>query len=173
MLPTTGAEPSPGNDLSGFSVIGSGSTSDSRYFEFSGEEKQAYFWTATVYEEKKAMMRRLFWDSPVSNRFFSDMHMGYSLRLCTPLQTYDKVDKVDDTAGITTAQQSSIITVSDQQVTIHTDRPTAIRLITTDGRILLRQTVDTTTTLPLNKGVTIIQVTIDGKKYIRKITVAH
>lgn len=91
-LDTTNADPVPGNDLSGFSAIGAGSTSDSKYFEFSGDEKQAYFWTTTPYEEKKSMMRRLYWDSAVSNRWFAEQHMGFSIRIYTPLSTFEQVD---------------------------------------------------------------------------------
>lgn len=69
-----------GNNLSGLNVFPCGSTSESKYMDYSGKGRQAYFWTSTSYETKTAMFRRLYYDENFTNRWYEKKSYGYSVR---------------------------------------------------------------------------------------------
>lgn len=69
-----------GNDLSGLNILPFGSTSESKYMDYSGKERQAYIWTSTAYDNKTAMFRRLYYDETFLNRWYENKTFGYSVR---------------------------------------------------------------------------------------------
>ena len=82
-VPDEGAVLKQGNNLTGFNARPMGSTSQSKYMDYSAEGYQAYFWTSSIYE-KSALFRRFFWDEDIANRFFESKNYGYSVRCVQP-----------------------------------------------------------------------------------------
>lgn len=82
-VPDEGAVLKQGNNLTGFNARPMGSTSQSKYMDYSAEGHQAYFWTSSIYE-KSALFRRFFWDEDIANRFFESKNYGYSVRCVQP-----------------------------------------------------------------------------------------
>lgn len=64
----------------GFNALAGGSTSKSKWMDYSGMGKQAYFWTSTQYEDKTAIFRRLYYDENFINRWYEEKIYGYSIR---------------------------------------------------------------------------------------------
>ncbi len=75
-----GSKSGNGNNLSGLNIKAYGSTSESKFMDFSGITRQAYFWTTQGYEAKTAMFRRLYFDEVFTNRWFENKSYGYSVR---------------------------------------------------------------------------------------------
>lgn len=69
-----------GNNLTGFNAFAYGSTSESKYMDYSGKGRQAYFWTTQQYEDKTAIFRRIYWDENFTNRWYEGKTYGYSVR---------------------------------------------------------------------------------------------
>lgn len=82
--PEPGAVLKQGNNFTGLDIRPYGSTSASKYFDYSAQGLQAYFWTTTDYgTEAEAFFRRMFWDSDIINRFYEKAFMGFSVRCVT------------------------------------------------------------------------------------------
>lgn len=81
-------KPGDGNNLSGLNIYACGSTSESKFMDFSGKGRQAYFWTTDEYEEKTAMFRRFYYDEVFVNQWFENMNYGYSIRCVIDLDKF-------------------------------------------------------------------------------------
>lgn len=81
--PEPGAVLKQGNNLSGLNVRPTGSTSTSKYMDYSGKGLQAYFWSRSTYDDQ-AMFRRVYWDQDITNRFHEKKQYGYSVRCMRP-----------------------------------------------------------------------------------------
>lgn len=66
--------------LTGFDAIAAGSTSTSKWLDYSGKERQAYFWTSTPSGIKNAKFRRLYYDENFINSWEEVKTFGYSVR---------------------------------------------------------------------------------------------
>lgn len=167
-LSTTDAYPVEANDLSGFSAIGSGSTSDSKYFEFSGDDKQAYFWTKTPYEEDQAMMRRFYWDSAVSNRWFWKMYTGMSIRCFTELSTYKTL--AGEVTSAQNIEEGFGVKVIDNKLTIVSPSTAQVAIFDMNGTMIYNGTMNNGQSIDLPEGNNlVVKAIVNGQTIIQKI----
>lgn len=90
VMPDEGAVLKPGNNLTGFNARPTGSTSQSKYMDYSAEGHQAYFWTSSPYDHE-ALFRRFYWDADISNRWYESRNYGYSVRCVQPAKKVEIV----------------------------------------------------------------------------------
>lgn len=96
-FPEPGAVLKQGNNLTGFNARPCGSTSKSKYMDYSAEGLQAYFWTSSTYEEQ-ALFRRFYWDADIANRFYESKNFGYSVRCMKPATQVQIIHPTPQTA---------------------------------------------------------------------------
>lgn len=124
-VPDEGAVLKQGNNLTGFNARPMGSTSQSKWMDYSAEGLQAYFWTSSTYENN-ALFRRFYWDEDIANRFFESKNYGYSVRCVQPAT---KVEIVPSAPQVITGVQL--------ESGINAQTPFMIRAVSKSGEIVV------------------------------------
>ena len=140
-VPDEGAVLKQGNNLTGFNARPMGSTSQSKYMDYSAEGYQAYFWTSSIYE-KSALFRRFFWDEDIANRFFESKNYGYSVRCVQPAT---KVEIVP------TAPQ--VISGVQLESGVNAQTPFMIRAVSKSGEIVVTDASGAKHTFTVDKSI--------------------
>ncbi|WP_418313361.1 FISUMP domain-containing protein [Porphyromonas sp.] len=140
-VPDEGAVLKQGNNLTGFNARPMGSTSQSKYMDYSAEGYQAYFWTSSIYE-KSALFRRFFWDEDIANRFFESKNYGYSVRCVQPAT---KVEIVP------TAPQ--VISGIQLESGVNAQTPFMIRAVSKSGEIVVTDASGAKHTFTVDKSI--------------------
>lgn len=140
-VPDEGAVLKQGNNLTGFNARPMGSTSQSKYMDYSAEGYQAYFWTSSIYE-KSALFRRFFWDEDIANRFFESKNYGYSVRCVQPAT---KVEIVPSAPQVISGVQL--------ESGINAQTPFMIRAVSKSGEIVVTDASGAKHTFTVDKSI--------------------
>ena len=140
-VPDEGAVLKQGNNLTGFNARPMGSTSQSKYMDYSAEGYQAYFWTSSIYE-KSALFRRFFWDEDIANRFFESKNYGYSVRCVQPAT---KVEIVPSAPQVISGIQL--------ESGINAQTPFMIRAVSKSGEIVVTDASGAKHTFTVDKSI--------------------
>ena len=120
-----GAVLKQGNNLTGFNARPMGSTSQSKWMDYSAEGLQAYFWTSSTYENN-ALFRRFYWEQDIVNRWHESKNYGYSVRCVQPAT---KVEIVPSAPQVITGVQL--------ESGINAQTPFMIRAVSKSGEIVV------------------------------------
>lgn len=165
-VPDEGAVLKQGNNLTGFNARPMGSTSQSKYMDYSAEGYQAYFWTSSIYE-KSALFRRFFWDEDIANRFFESKNYGYSVRCVQPAT---KVEIVP------TAPQ--VISGVQLESGVNAQTPFMIRAVSKSGEIVVTDASGAKHTFTVDKSIDQLMggvgtlVSLPASEYNDKLTIS-
>lgn len=165
-VPDEGAVLKQGNNLTGFNARPMGSTSQSKYMDYSAEGYQAYFWTSSIYE-KSALFRRFFWDEDIANRFFESKNYGYSVRCVQPAT---KVEIVP------TAPQ--VISGIQLESGVNAQTPFMIRAVSKSGEIVVTDASGAKHTFTVDKSIDQLMggvgtlVSLPASEYNDKLTIS-
>lgn len=140
-VPDEGAVLKQGNNLTGFNARPMGSTSQSKYMDYSAEGYQAYFWTSSIYE-KSALFRRFFWDEDIANRFFESKNYGYSVRCVQPAT---KVEIVPSAPQVISGVQL--------ESGVNAQTPFMIRAVSKSGEIVVTDASGAKHTFTVDKSI--------------------
>ena len=140
-VPDEGAVLKQGNNLTGFNARPMGSTSQSKYMDYSAEGYQAYFWTSSIYE-KSALFRRFFWDEDIANRFFESKNYGYSVRCVQPAT---KVEIVPSAPQVISGVQL--------ESGVNAQTPFMIRAVSKSGEIVVTDASGAQHTFTVDKSI--------------------
>ena len=140
-VPDEGAVLKQGNNLTGFNARPMGSTSQSKWMDYSAEGLQAYFWTSSTYENN-ALFRRFYWDEDIANRFFENKNYGYSVRCVQPAT---KVEIVPSAPQVITGVQL--------ESGINAQTPFMIRAVSKSGEIVVTDASGTKHPFTVDKSI--------------------
>lgn len=165
-VPDEGAVLKQGNNLTGFNARPMGSTSQSKYMDYSAEGYQAYFWTSSIYE-KSALFRRFFWDEDIANRFFESKNYGYSVRCVQPAT---KVEIVPSAPQVISGVQL--------ESGINAQTPFMIRAVSKSGEIVVTDASGAKHTFTVDKSIDQLMggvgtlVSLPASEYNDKLTIS-
>lgn len=165
-VPDEGAVLKQGNNLTGFNARPMGSTSQSKYMDYSAEGYQAYFWTSSIYE-KSALFRRFFWDEDIANRFFESKNYGYSVRCVQPAT---KVEIVPSAPQVISGIQL--------ESGINAQTPFMIRAVSKSGEIVVTDASGAKHTFTVDKSIDQLMggvgtlVSLPASEYNDKLTIS-
>lgn len=140
-MPEPGAVLKPGNNLTGFDARPVGSTSQSKWMDYSAEGLQAYFWTSSTYEDH-ALFRRFYWDADICNRFHESKNYGYSVRCMQPAT---KVEIIAPTPQVVEGVQI--------ESRINAQTPFMLRAVSKSGEISVTDASGSTQTFAVDKSI--------------------
>lgn len=140
-VPDEGAVLKQGNNLTGFNARPMGSTSQSKWMDYSAEGLQAYFWTSST-SENNALFRRFYWDEDIANRFFESKNYGYSVRCVQPAT---KVEIVPSAPQVITGVQL--------ESGINAQTPFMIRAVSKSGEIVVTDASGTKHPFTVDKSI--------------------
>ena len=165
-VPDEGAVLKQGNNLTGFNARPMGSTSQSKYMDYSAEGYQAYFWTSSIYE-KSALFRRFFWDEDIANRFFESKNYGYSVRCVQPAT---KVEIVPSAPQVISGVQL--------ESGVNAQTPFMIRAVSKSGEIVVTDASGAKHTFTVDKSIDQLiggvgtLVSLPASEYNDKLTIS-
>lgn len=165
-VPDEGAVLKQGNNLTGFNARPMGSTSQSKYMDYSAEGYQAYFWSSSIYE-KSALFRRFFWDEDIANRFFESKNYGYSVRCVQPAT---KVEIVPSAPQVISGVQL--------ESGINAQTPFMIRAVSKSGEIVVTDASGAKHTFTVDKSIDQLMggvgtlVSLPASEYNDKLTIS-
>ena len=165
-VPEPGAVLKQGNNLTGFNARPMGSTSQSKYMDYSAEGHQAYFWTSSIYE-KSALYRRFFWDEDIANRSFESKNYGYSVRCVQPAT---KVEIVPSAPQVISGVQL--------ESGINAQTPFMIRAVSKSGEIVVTDASGAKHTFTVDKSIDQLMggvgtlVSLPASEYNDKLTIS-